>query len=434
MITRAQRPRKASSSPLLAGTPSIALFFGGPSAESDISILTAHELMRALDSSQTPFHPLYITTEGKWLCGDALLETAFFEQKEIPYFSMPKQVELQVEKGCSLVPSKPSLIQSLLQKPRPFQVALLACHGQLGEDGALAGLLELQKVPYTGMRYRDACVAMNKELSKMIAQKALERLRPEQTPIKANVLPSLVIARPARARHLDKAVLEELLCLEPDLRHFPLCVKPVHLGSSIAVARVTTLQELQMQLNTIFALDTQALVEPYIEDKREFNIAVAMLRSNREPIITCSRIEEPINEAEQILDFEKKYRSGHKHKAKGLSSAQRILDPSLKEELKRAIEESACAIFEAFDQPSGAPRLDFLYDCKKEKLYFNEINPCPGSMGHYLWRGHPHLGRFCSLVEHLIEEALFLAKNRPFFGETSIPNAAKIFQKPALSI
>lgn len=425
----------------------IALLFGGPSAESDVSILTALGAMSPLDAlgisdnQRYTYRPIYLCPSNFWYTGATLRYLDTFHNSDL-FPETLSRVSLNLAAGPSKRPAFSvyptgwkeqlwALLNSSQRKWR-FDVALLACHGQLGEDGALAGALELAHVPYTGMRAGDCAIAMHKAHSKILAAHALtqaQHFADNKQITLAKVLPWTSFKKPANARHVDETLLSQQL--EQHRLTFPLCIKPMHLGSSIGVAKVTTLVQLQNQLNTIFEIDSEAICEPFVENKREFNLSVARLFQQTEETI-CSLIEEPINSADSLLDFDKKYRSGDKAKTKGLASAQRHIDPAIPHNLKQSLMLSAATIFNAFDTPSGAPRLDFIFDDSTNTLYFNEINPCPGAFGHYLWHGHPQLGSYDRLLKHLIEEALFL-RNTPTFSKKCIPLQAQIFPQKNLS-
>src|SRR6185437_10248666 len=87
---------------------------------------------------------------------------------------------------------------------------------------------------------------------------------------------------------------------------FPCVVKPVHLGSSIGVGKADSIEEVRALLPMIFRLDTQALVEPFIPNLVEYNLAVARLGGGA---VRTSAIERP-KRAEELLDFRQKYLSG----------------------------------------------------------------------------------------------------------------------------
>ena len=45
----------------------IAVLFGGRSAEHDVSVLSATNVMRALDPAKYDAVPVFVTREGRWL-------------------------------------------------------------------------------------------------------------------------------------------------------------------------------------------------------------------------------------------------------------------------------------------------------------------------------------------------------------------------------
>ncbi len=51
-------------------------------------------------------------------------------------------------------------------KNRKIDIAFIALHGGMGEDGTVQGLLEVLKVPYTGSGVLSNALAMNKVVSK----------------------------------------------------------------------------------------------------------------------------------------------------------------------------------------------------------------------------------------------------------------------------
>ena len=88
----------------------IGVFFGGRSTEHEISIISANQAINAIDSRKYDVTPVYITKDGKWFTGSALLNLANY--RDIPallnmceevymrpiygdynlYYSMPKGV------------------------------------------------------------------------------------------------------------------------------------------------------------------------------------------------------------------------------------------------------------------------------------------------------------------------------------------------------
>jgi D-alanine-D-alanine ligase len=128
-----------------------------------------------------------------------------------------------------------------------LDVAFLALHGPLGEDGTAQGFLEFMGLPYTGSGIMASALAMNKEASKKIYREA-----------GLPVAPDLTVTREEFSR-------------EPDLARTafhalgsPLVVKPVNLGSSLGLAIVREEKELAAALDAVFKLDQAALLEKYL--------------------------------------------------------------------------------------------------------------------------------------------------------------------------
>lgn len=52
----------------------IGVFFGGRSTEHEISVISASQAMSAIDHEQYDVTPVYISKQGRWYTGDALLD------------------------------------------------------------------------------------------------------------------------------------------------------------------------------------------------------------------------------------------------------------------------------------------------------------------------------------------------------------------------
>jgi len=190
---------------------------------------------------------------------------------------------------------------------------------------------------------------------------------------------------------------------------FPVIVKPLHLGSSIGVARASTVEEARGALSVIFLLDTHAIVEPFVENLVEYNVAVRNGKSG----VVSSAIERPKSDRE-LLDFKAKYlaggtgsKSGTKQPgaiSQGMLSLTRELNPSLPPDLEEKIRGWASLCFAAV-YGTGATRMDFLCNGKTGEVWLNEVNPCPGSFGYFLWEASAEPMLFSELLSVLIDEA-----------------------------
>ena len=172
---------------------------------------------------------------------------------------------------------------------------------------------------------------------------------------------------------------------------YPVIVKPVNLGSSVGISIARTRTELVNALDDAFRYAARVLVEHAIGRLREINCAV--LGDENEAV--ASECEEPLHTAE-ILSYEDKYVSsggakgakgaGSKSggKGAGMASLARKIPADLTPEKREEIRELAVRSFKALGC-SGVSRIDFMIDEDTGKLYFNEINPIPGSLSFYLW-------------------------------------------------
>jgi D-alanine-D-alanine ligase len=369
----------------------IAVIFGGRSPEHDVSIVTGLQVLQAVDSDRYDAFPVYVTAQGEWLVGEALAERAnYLPDADLRQRLVSVIPDIAARQGI-LVPRE----RRLFRQPAPvaFDVALLAFHGTTGEDGQIQGLLETAGVPYTGMRTLASAVLMDKAATKRI-------LRALNIPMLAQV----VLSKPRQGLIIGRAELDALT----KNAFFPAVVKPNHLGSSIGVAKVANTDELAAVLPQIFRLDSAAVLEPYVPNLVEYNVAVCRFGEQ----IRTSAIERPKSTAE-LLDFKEKYlpaggKSGTKtpgQSSQGMLSLTREINPNLPPTQERNIRDWAEAAFMAVGG-TGAPRIDFIGDAKSGEIWLNEVNPCPGSFGFFLWEAAQPPILFTDLITKLIEEAV----------------------------
>jgi D-alanine-D-alanine ligase len=402
----------------------VAVFFGGRSPEHDVSIVTGLQALEALDQERYTGFPVYVATDGKWFTGEALRTRANYLPKEATLKTLEPvllDASPSVEGRGRLLPVKAG---GLFSKPKAleFDVALFAFHGLFGEDGRMQGLFEIANVPYTGMRPLASAVLMDKAATK----RALG-----ETGIA--LLPYVVIERPSGG------LLPSAQDVQQHLHgmQFPVIVKPLHLGSSIGVARASGVDDLRGGLATIFRLDTHAIIEPLVEHLVEYNVAVR----NSPRGIETSAIERPKSEQE-LLDFKAKYlagatsggsaKSGSKQPgaaiSEGMLSLTRELNPPMPEATSAKIHEWAKICF-ATVYGTGAPRIDYLCNQQTGEIWLNEVNPCPGSFGYFLWQASPHPMLFPELLSALIDEAFACQRSLQLPPDPTHPDA-RLFPRP----
>ena len=368
----------------------VAVLFGGRSVEHEISVISALQLMLAVDPAKFDLIPVYITPNGSWYIGAALLERSFYA-KALENLAQLEEVTLLPKPGVGgltrLGARGPS---SVIQ----VDLFLPAFHGQYGEDGCIQGLFEMAQVPYTGSDLPSSAITMNKYLCKMY-------LSAHGIP----VLPASIVHRHEAQADITQVVSG--LLSQDKFKHFPLFIKPCNLGSSIGVSRVNDATELAAALAKVFRYDTQALVEPCVSKIMEINVSVRA-QLGIESGIEASVVEIPVSES-GTLSYEEKYlRDGGKKsgRSQGMASLTRVIDPAdLDSELRNQVIELAKRSFSLLGC-LGVARLDFIVDLATNKLYFNELNAFPGSCAFYLWaRSKPRV-LYTQLIEDMINAAL----------------------------
>jgi D-alanine-D-alanine ligase len=378
----------------------VAVVFGGRSAEHEISIITALEIIGALDVEKYHIVPVYIDARGKWFTGEKLVKKEFY--KNLPDgLGELKQVILSPVPGAgglTVISGEDKGLMSIFggskQEIIPVDVYLPAFHGQLGEDGCIQGLFELADVAYTGCGVLASAAAMNKYHCKSI-------LHAHGVP----VLPATVVSR--QEVHKDVAKMRERIRGTRGLEEFPLFVKPCNLGSSVGVSRADDQAALDTALAKVFELDLEAIVEPCVTNLLEVNVSV--MESPEGP--EASVVEIPVASA-GVLTYEDKYmrqgkgKKGSGRSVQGMAGLTRVIDPEdLGEEIKTAVVRSAIEAYRIMGC-AGVVRFDFMVDLDTNQLYFNELNPLPGSMAHYLWVKSKPPVLYTEMLTRIIEGAV----------------------------
>ncbi len=347
----------------------VAVFFGGMSCEHDVSIITGMQVVLALSKSEKyQVIPVYINSDGEFLTSDILGDVSKIKQfKELSY---------KFKKVC-LVAGKSELFDISKKKMKSLgkiTCAVLATHGENGEDGSLQGLLKLCKIPQTSGGILSQSVGMDKEVSKNMA-----------IACGANVLPFEKFSK--------WEDIQSILSKIDQKGEYPYVIKPNSLGSSIGVKLCTNLSELKEGLDLAFLFSSEVLCESCAIDFCELNIACVKLNGK----VECSEVEKP-KSWHEILTFEDKYITKGKLKSSG--SLKRECPAKIPDSLKSEIQQTARALYEKY-KLSGIVRFDFIYE--SDILYFNEVNTIPGSLSNYLFVSKYN---FSDLLEKVICEAV----------------------------
>lgn len=365
-----------------------AVLFGGRSLEHDVSIVSGLQILHALDPATCTPIPVYIDQQLRWWIGDDLWHTDSFKRGG-PNRSRLAEVQLGAGFGTStLVPvGEPGAVS---RRAVHVDVFLPILHGTYGEDGAIQGVLEASGCAYVGCGVTASALGMNKRLTKVLAAHA-----------GVPIVPWAACERAVLDR--GSSWMQDVPRQVEQAFGWPVIVKPCNLGSSAGVSTASTADELVAGILKVFEYDVEALIEPFIKNRLELNVAVAGLD---EPVPSVT--EMPAISTASILSFSQKYkREGGKSvgTSQGMAGALRVLDPQdVPEELRRRAQEYAVTVFRALGC-EGISRIDFLIDADDDTLYFNEINTLPGSLAFYLWSAAPHYWTITELLNRLIARA-----------------------------
>lgn len=366
----------------------IAVIFGGRSAEHDVSIITAlASVIKPLElSKKYRVEAIYVSKDGAWYWGDELKDIKLFSTGNIDdYLRKSQPVSVQFNGGMTLTRSK-----GIAGRTQQLAVDIVfpAMHGTYGEDGALMGLLDMAGIPYVGCGTAAAAIAMDKVLAKQVAV--------------ANDIPVSKFLAFTKSDIVDSAqatVGEIKKSLE-----YPLFVKPAHLGSSIGISRVTNDNELQNGLEVAAHYDDRIIVEEAVTNLIEVTLPII---GNDQP--QPALLEKPLTHSEDFFDFETKYMQGGKS-SKGKSSSKGAhgysqIPAELPADIYKKAEDLGLRVYKAIGA-SGTARVDMLIDSKTKQVYFNEVNPLPGGLYAHNWN---QAG--VSNIE-LVEKLIAFAKER----------------------
>lgn len=397
----------------------IAVFFGGRSPEHDVSIVTGLQILQALDRKRYDSFPVYVTPDGAWLVGDVLRKREnYMLDKNNRAVATEVTLDVTAGKVGRLLPKKTGLFGG--GKAVEFDVAIPSFHGLYGEDGNVQGIFEFAGIAYAGMRTMAASILMDKVATKKFLQA-----------LQIPVLPYTIIRRPKEGYIVPAADLKKII----GNMQFPMILKPSHLGSSIGVAKVNNIEEIGACLPAIFEFDDTAILEPFVQNLVEYNVAVSKLGGQ----IITSAIERP-KAKDELLDFKTKYLSGGGSKggsksgtksagsSEGMLSLTRELNPKLSAQMESDIRNWAAIMFDGIDG-TGAPRIDFISDSKSGQIWLNEVNPWPGSIGYFLWEAAANSILFSDLLDGLIDEALEHRKARTL-PKDPVPMDARLHKRP----
>lgn len=338
----------------------VGVIFGSRSVEHDVSIVTASQVIKALNPAKYNVTPIYIARNGSWYTGSNLTDLKNFTIDNIADLAGTQETLIAPTTNYAGIITPPISGRFSKNDFKKLDVAFPVIHGSHGEDGTLQGVFELANLPYVGAGVLASAIANDKAMTKTI--------------LKAHGIPVLdKFVRFSRREWLDSR--EQILEKVEEIG-FPAFVKPLTLGSSIGIARVEDREKAALYIDIAANLDRQILVEQgVVQNVVEINCALIGNENVR-----ASTLEQPVS-YEEFLTYREKYM---REASAGMKSQERVIPAPLGDDLTQKIKDTGIAAFKAI-RGRGTARIDFLLSRETNEFWVNEINTLPGSLAFYLW-------------------------------------------------
>ncbi|MFS0752080.1 D-alanine--D-alanine ligase [Oceanobacillus sp. 1P07AA] len=346
----------------------VGIVFGGKSAEHEVSLQSAKNIVDAIDSDKYEVYLLGIDKQGNWHVND---RSHYLINEEDP-----KLISLnKTNEGIAVIPGaeKNQIVTSNSNTSLDqLDVIFPIVHGTLGEDGSLQGMLRMANIPFVGSSVLGSAISMDKDIAKRLLKDA-----------------GLKVAKGYAYRNIDKESIN-YNSLKEDLG-LPMFIKPANQGSSVGVHKVETEEQFYSAINDAFQFDHKLLVEEAIVG-REIECAVL---GNEKP---AASIPGEILPTGDFYSYEAKY----------IDETGAILQipAKLEEPVVENIQDIALQAFKALNC-EGLARVD-VFLTEDNEIVINEINTLPGftkiSMYPKLWEESGVSYR--ELIEKLIDLAI----------------------------
>src|SRR5580704_1228511 len=148
----------------------LGILFGGKSAEHEVSLISAKNVIEELDREKYEVFLIGIDKSGEWRLRDGY--------DYLMHPDNPKLVQLhEAKESIALVPKhhRKELVSysgNQLQESLLLDVIFPVLHGTFGEDGTVQGLLKLANIPFVGAGVLGSAVGMDKDVMKRLLRDA----------------------------------------------------------------------------------------------------------------------------------------------------------------------------------------------------------------------------------------------------------------------
>ncbi len=327
----------------------VAVLYGGRSAEHEVSLQSASNVIKHLDPSRYEVIPIGIDKQGKWFLGKDVFANSL-EQNVVSH--LPGDGHAWFAPEWIGNPADGKHINEIMTYTAGahFDVVFPVVHGTLCEDGTLQGLLEIAGLPFVGCAVLSSAIGMDKDVAKRLALSGGIR-----------VAPYLVIKRNRwqhNREHYAKQIAEHL--------SYPVFVKPSNAGSSIGISKVKNASELEAAVDDALRFDTKILVEKGL-NVIELEVAVLeSLEENTDPIVS---VVGEIRPSHEFYSYDAKYVDEN--------GAQAFIPAPVSDAICEEARRMAKKLFETLEC-EGMARVDLFLNKDDNQIYFNEINTLPG--------------------------------------------------------
>ncbi len=315
----------------------VALIFGGKSAEHEVALRSAKNIADAMDKNL--FSPVLIgiSKEGSWYRFPS--DEVFTQNTKIVDSALPANAE---PVALISIQGKPVIYSLKDQSKTKVDVAFPVIHGTMGEDGTLQGLFKMVQVPFVGCGVWSSAAGMDKEIMKRLFTEA-------QIPNARYML-----LTPFKHTPFQDVV---------DKLGLPFFIKPANAGSSVGVHKIKTSQDYEKNLKDAFQFDTKVLAEEFIEGRE---IECSVMGHNQSP---QASLPGEIIPQHEFYSYEAKYIDDNGALLKIPAELSTELVQKLQTLAKKTYQVMGC---------DGLTRVDFFLRKKDGEFYVNEINTLPG--------------------------------------------------------
>ena len=317
----------------------VCVLFGGISPEHEVSLRSAESVLNNLDHEKYNVIAVGITKEGDWICYGGKDYSLLPDQSWLQHPDN-RRAAISPVRGQGLLTFEGDCVVREM-----VDVVFPVLHGENGEDGTVQGLMQLAGIPCVGPRVAASAVAMDKTLTKLVADNAC--------------IPQ---AAWRLVRNYDlHTKMESILQDIEETFTYPVFVKPAGTGSSVGVAKAADRNQLRDALLQAGIYDEKILVEEFIHG-REVEAAVM---GNANPIVSvCGEIDS----GAEFYDYEAKYVN---------DTSVSYIPARIPENVAEQVRDLAAKVYTAIGC-RGLSRVDFFVKFENNEIVFNEINTLPG--------------------------------------------------------